>query len=607
MALTTTSLGLQKPDGTEAVRDGDNIISGNAQKTDDLIVADRVRLTTIEAAGYVPAWKTATAYTAGQKVISPGGDVVSAIANHTSGASFTPANWTASTQDGRIGAIESKNAVQDNRLNGFLLAAGTDLNTLKTTNVYTAPADAVNWAALNYPQNAVISLRSFFWSATNGVHIADVYGTTSRHYFRICNSSGFQPWQCIDARIDAVEAVNAAQDARVDALVASELFHGAAPMANDEVAFGITDSAGMRSDLEVAKDGHFTQRVIDSVRTRLGLDAGPQIAEATADKIYINTSATGDRAYLGTITGASNPRMLDTQSVMVDTSTGPQWISASTGAGRPLLPTLDWACWGDSLTWSQATGQANPTWPQTLATDLGVSVYNGGRQGQASAEIATRQGGLRPLLTVTSDTIPASGTVTVTAISPVDGWRPSGTSVLAMEGTLAGIPGTLYHDASTQAWTFTRDAAGSSTSCPPNTAFIGTEGTAKRGNSVIIWAGTNNTTQPTAILRDIASMVAWLTPYTKRYLVLSLTTPGNDALNASLSATYGTHYEDIRSYIIANGLADAGITPTTDDTAAIAANNIPPSLLTDATHFTQAGYNVIGHRLSSRIRSRNWN
>jgi peptidoglycan/xylan/chitin deacetylase (PgdA/CDA1 family) len=44
-------------------------------------------------ATFVPKWKATTAYLVGDKVLSPGGDVVSAIANHTSGASFTAANW----------------------------------------------------------------------------------------------------------------------------------------------------------------------------------------------------------------------------------------------------------------------------------------------------------------------------------------------------------------------------------------------------------------------------------------------------------------------------------------------------------------------------------
>lgn len=156
MAITNTALGLQKPDGSELVRDGDNIMSGNAQKIDDLITADRgrlsaieskntqqdtditnartnaaadaktytdgavaadrTRLTTLEGAGYIPAWKTATAYTAGQSVIAPNGDVVSAKVAFTSGASYAAANWNASAQDGRIGAVEAKQAVKCVRL-----------------------------------------------------------------------------------------------------------------------------------------------------------------------------------------------------------------------------------------------------------------------------------------------------------------------------------------------------------------------------------------------------------------------------------------------------------------------------------------------------------
>jgi hypothetical protein len=506
----------------------------------------------------------------------------------------------------RIDNVESKNTEQDGRLNGTLLAAGTNANTIMTTSKTTAPADAA-WASLNYPGPGVNAFDTFFWSATNGIQLARTYGAGSRQSFRFRNSSGWQPWESTDTRIDLVEAVNAAQTARVDDLVASGLGTGWTVLSNDVVAFAVVDASRRRSDLEIAKDGKLTQRVVDSLKVRMGISADALVPEVSGSKVYLNTPSTGGRVLLGTITGASNPTLLDQSTVRVETGSGPQWINATTGAGQPVFPTVNWATWGDSLTYNQATGQASPTWQEIMAADLGVTVYNGGRGGQASGEIAVRQGGLRPLLTVTGNSIPASGTVTVTAISPTDGWRPSGTSVLAMEGTLAGIPGTLYHDASTGAWTFTRDASGSVTACPAATAFIGTEGVNKRADNVIIWAGTNNTSQPTAILRDIASMVDWLTPYDKRYLIIGLTTPGNESINASLAATYGNRFEDLRAYMISSGLAAAGITPTTDDTAAIAANNIPPSLMTDATHFNQAGYNVIGARFAARIRARNWN
>jgi lysophospholipase L1-like esterase len=48
-------------------------------------------------ATYVPKWKANTAYVAGEKVLSPNGDVVSAKTGFTSGASYSAANWDLST------------------------------------------------------------------------------------------------------------------------------------------------------------------------------------------------------------------------------------------------------------------------------------------------------------------------------------------------------------------------------------------------------------------------------------------------------------------------------------------------------------------------------
>ena len=57
MAVTVTPLGFKKPDGNERVRDGDNVISDNAQKSQDLISAAQtdinghaIRIASIESA-----------------------------------------------------------------------------------------------------------------------------------------------------------------------------------------------------------------------------------------------------------------------------------------------------------------------------------------------------------------------------------------------------------------------------------------------------------------------------------------------------------------------------------------------------------------------------
>ena len=54
-------------------------------------------------ATFVPKWKASTAYLAGDAVLSPAGDTVTAIANFTSGASFNAANWNISVSYDRAG------------------------------------------------------------------------------------------------------------------------------------------------------------------------------------------------------------------------------------------------------------------------------------------------------------------------------------------------------------------------------------------------------------------------------------------------------------------------------------------------------------------------
>ncbi|KRE72573.1 hypothetical protein [Arthrobacter sp. Soil762] len=50
-----------------------------------------------QSAAYLPKWKATTAYLAGDKVLNPTGDVVSAKVDFTSGASYSSANWDLST------------------------------------------------------------------------------------------------------------------------------------------------------------------------------------------------------------------------------------------------------------------------------------------------------------------------------------------------------------------------------------------------------------------------------------------------------------------------------------------------------------------------------
>jgi peptidoglycan/xylan/chitin deacetylase (PgdA/CDA1 family) len=71
--------------------------------------------TYVPKADVVPKWKAATAYAAGDKVVSPSGDIVSALTAFTSGASYNAANWTATgrapSPAARVASVRSRGAL----------------------------------------------------------------------------------------------------------------------------------------------------------------------------------------------------------------------------------------------------------------------------------------------------------------------------------------------------------------------------------------------------------------------------------------------------------------------------------------------------------------
>jgi hypothetical protein len=265
--------------------------------------------------------------------------------------------------------------------------------------------------------------------------------------------------------------------------------------------------------------------------------------------------------------------------------------------------------WGDSLTYAVTKigdryVRSDPTWLQTLGEDLGVETKNFGGPSEGSAEIAVRQGGLKPTVTLSGGEIPA-GTVApiaVTAITPIDGWTQyRDAHTMKMHGTLAGVSGTLQHtiESGQESFTFVPDTApGQAVPAPPEATFTGDQGDDYRACTQIIWAGTNNHWQPEAVKRDIASMVGRIT-YPKRYLVIG-TVPG---IENEFAAAYGAHFVDLREWLISDGLSAAGVAPTPEDVQAIANNQVPPSLRVDSTHFTQAAYTAIGHHLASVLKA----
>lgn len=116
----------------------------------------------------------------------------------------------------------------------------------------------------------------------------------------------------------------------------------------------------------------------------------------------------------------------------------------------------------------------------------------------------------------------------------------------------------------------------------------------------VIWAGRNNYADAATVRADIASMVSSLT--TTHYLILGVVN-GNyngwetiggtgytqiTALNNSLAATYGSHFMDIRSVLVAhaNPLLSQDVIDAAHDL-------VPASLRSDNVHLNSVGYGVV--------------
>lgn len=276
----------------------------------------------------------------------------------------------------------------------------------------------------------------------------------------------------------------------------------------------------------------------------------------------------------------------------------------------PLESRLDSiAFWGDSNT---QKGGAVARLGELLP---GSTVLNFGRSGQSARQIAARQGGYPSLMTVEGNTIPSSGTVTITNLT-VPLLIQTAYPGLSTTGTLAGVHGTLtVAEGTSDGYTFTRTTAGSATPCPPQTPFITDDGANNRDSVAVFWTGGNYPAD--GVTEFNIDMAAHLTPAHKRFVVLSNITrsdepQGTQGYTDNIveiekgKAAFGDRYIDIRAWMIANGLSELGITPTTEDQAALDGDTIPPSLTTDGAHFTTAAQRLIGEQIHARMVLLGW-
>jgi len=123
----------------------------------------------------------------------------------------------------------------------------------------------------------------------------------------------------------------------------------------------------------------------------------------------------------------------------------------------------------------------------------------------------------------------------------------------------------------------------------------------------IIWAGRNNYKHPDQVKEDIAAMISLLGH--QHYLILSIINKDIDGerkgeqyydvinqLNNYLKETYGDHYVDVRSYLVASYDSNNAADKTNFD------DDVPPaSLRIDALHLSAVGYALVAKKVYENL------
>ena len=266
-------------------------------------------------------------------------------------------------------------------------------------------------------------------------------------------------------------------------------------------------------------------------------------------------------------------------------------------------------CFGDSLT--EGTGGDGITWPNTVEAISGATVLNYGVFGEASSCIAARQGG-NPQKLNDDIVVPADCTPVKAQVTGKYGWE-----MLLVFGnaginncSIGGIEGTYSMDEEGNRM-FTRLEPGEETSLPAGTPFLTHAMMDKQPDDImVIYAGSNDTFETEEDIPLLVQKINEMIEYhgNDQYVVVSLTSrheriPVVDDINKALEKEFGSHYLDLRQFMVYEALSQLGIEPTAEDNEAIGVGDVPFSLRVegDLNHGNSDFYRLAGEQIYKKL------
>lgn len=256
---------------------------------------------------------------------------------------------------------------------------------------------------------------------------------------------------------------------------------------------------------------------------------------------------------------------------------------------------------------------SNINFTNTLATEANANVTQFGGISDTSIDVAIRAMAIN--VYVNKITIPTS----VKPI-PITLYNEQGRIIDALHGTsnnfinvsINGITGKVFYNSDEKKLYFARDAAGEQVKINKLTQVLIKEVNFNSNDTYVFFVGQNDPYYKGSIFKTINNINAIVKKYNiTKYVVVSLTSKRHyvivDDMNDVLKTEYKDHYLDFRSYLLTNGLKDAGIQPTKQDTTDIAQHKIPTSLLNQDLFTGNKSFNdLLAKQLYEKLKALNY-
>lgn len=320
---------------------------------------------------------------------------------------------------------------------------------------------------------------------------------------------------------------------------------------------------------------------------------------------------------------------------------------ADVDAVAKFLPGV--VCWGDSLTAGSAGGVSYPDvlkslidaaivdrydFRGTLEDSSGLSkirwedytidipVVNMGSGRENSATVLGRNGA-DPFTVKRDFIIPADCTPVELSLTNASGAKVTPLTqgdVGVNPVMIAGIEGTLSLDLEQYSrgsyhYTFTRSYPGFETPIPAGMQITTSASEKYRDYVTVIFLGTFDDAYSgiDQLISSQKAIISHQTANTDRFIIIGpfyLKAFGElgmstylDRFESAMLQEYGNRFINVRKYMMSDGLSDAGLTPSKQDTSDISHGLVPSSLRSSAepSELNATGYNLLGRLVYNRM------